>query len=310
MRKSFVTLLSLALFLGVLLTVGCGGGGGGGSSPVAPIADGSLADLNGRVTYNGNAVPKATVYLMKTTADETELSRRASILGASEPDFSVLTADGNGYQTTSDANGYYSFTQVPVGTYTVQALISPSIQVSQPVILGAISSLDLALKPTGSISGKITLNGSPIQGIVYLDGTSYMSMAGLDGSFKILNVPVEATPYTLVPAVLSSYYPASVRTPSSAPNADQLSNSAQPNPSPIQASVRGSYGGGSYTFKNAPVQVTPVAGTNTDLGTLELVAAMGTLTGVAQIQGATEHGEIYVWTDGDSAYTEPDGSYT
>lgn len=304
MRKSFVSLLSLVLFLGVLLTVGCGGGGGGGSSPVAATSDGSLADLRGQVTYNGNAVPKASVYLMKATSDEAEMSRRASVMGAAEPDFSVLTADGNGYQTTSDANGYYTFTQVPVGTYTVQALISPSIQVAQSVVLGSISNLDLALKPTGSISGKITMNGSPIQGIVYLEGTSYMSIAGLDGSFKILNVPVETIPYTLIPVLPGSYYSSvRVQTP-----AGQISASQQPAASVVQGGVRAS--SGIYTFKNSPVQVTPVAGTNTDLGTLELIAAMGTLTGTALIEGSNMHSGIYVSTSGSSAYTDSEGKYT
>ncbi len=306
MRKSFVSLLSLVLFLGVLLTVGCGGGGGGGSSPVATTSDGSLADLKGRVTYNGNAVSKATVYLMKTTSDETELSRRASILNSIEPDISVLTADGTGYQTTSDANGYYSFTQVPVGTYTVQALISPSIQISQPVVLGAISNLDLALKPTGSISGKITMDGDPVQGIVYLDGTSYMSIAGLDGSFKIMNVPVETTPYTLIPVIPGSYY--SVR--ASSANASTAGKApSQPAISAVQGSVRAS-SSGIYTFKNAPVQVTPIAGQDYPLGTLELVAAEATITGIAKIPGATDNTGITVSTDGGSTETDANGNYT
>lgn len=310
MRKSFVSLLSLVLLLGVILSVGCGGGGGG-TSPVAATSDGSLADLTGRVTYNGNAVPKAAVYLMKATGEETELSRRASVMAQAEPDFSILTADGNGYQTTSDANGYYSFTQVPVGTYTVQALISPSIQVSQPVVLGAISNLDLALKPTGSISGTLTLDGSPIQAMVFLQGTSYIGITDLSGSFKILNVPVETTPYTLIPVVPSTSYPASVRASlSGAGSANKAPASQQPLASPVQGSILASPYGSVYTFKDSPIQVTPVAGTNTDLGTLELMIAMGTLTGIAQIEGATMHSGIYVSTSGSSAYTDSEGKYT
>lgn len=318
MRKSFVSLLSLVLFLGVLLTVGCGGGGGGGggSSPVSPIADGSLADLKGRVTYNGNAAPKAIVYLMKTTSDETELSRRASILNSIEPDISVLTADGKGYQTTSDANGYYSFTQVPIGNYTVQALISPSIQVSQPVVLGAISNLDLALKPTGSISGKITLGGNPVQGMVaLLQGSSltplYSTVVGMDGSFKILYVPVETTPYTLIPVIPGSYYEGySVR--ASYANASTAGQApAQPAASAVKGSVRATSPAGGYTFEKAPVQVTPIAGKDYPLGTLELVAAESTITGTAKFQGATTHIGISVWTEGGSTSTiDAAGNYT
>lgn len=301
MRKSFVTLLSLVLFLGVILSVGCGGGGGGGgSSPVAIVSDGSLADLKGQVTYQGNAVPNATVCLIKATGEEPELSRRASILSQSEPDFSILTADGNGYRTTSDAKGYYSFTQVPVGTYTVQALISNSIQVSRSVVLGAISDLDLALKPTGSISGKIVMNGSPVQAMVFLQGTSYIGITDLTGSFKILNVPVEATPYTLIPVVPYSYMPSSIRSPI---QGNVVSGSAPA--SGIKASVP--YG--TYAFKNSPVQVTPVAGTNTDLGDLELITARGTIEGVARLPGATDHSGISVSASGGSTSTDADGKY-
>ncbi len=311
MRKSFVSLLSLVLFLGVLLTVGCGGGGGGGSSPTAPVADGSLADLNGKVTYLGKPVANAAVYLIKVTDQQSELSRRASLLTQPEPDFSVLTADGNGYQTTSDANGNYTFAQVPVGTYTLDASISPTIRVSQSVVVGAISNLDLALKPTGSISGKVTLNGNPIQAMVFLQGTSYIGITDLSGSFTIMNVPVETTPYTLIPVVPSGYYPGSLRVALSVTTTPgQMPASLQPETSVVQGSVKAVPYGSVYAFKNSPVQVTPVAGTNTDLGTLELIAATGTLTGTALIEGSNMHSGIYVTAAGRSAYTDSEGKYT
>ncbi len=312
MRKSFVALLSLALFFGVLLTVGCGGGGGGGgTSPVTPIADGSLADLNGKVTYLGKPVANAAVYLIKVTDQQSELSRRASLLTQPEPDFSVLTADGNGYQTTSDANGNYTFAQVPVGTYTLDASISPTIRVSQSVVVGAISNLDLALKPTGNISGKIILDGSPVQAMVFLQGTSYIGITDLAGSFTIMNVPVETTPYTLIPVMQNNYYPKSVRVaPAVTPIPGQMpAASPQPETLAVHGDVRASYGS-VYTFKNSPVLVTPVAGTNTDLGTLELIAAVGTLTGTALIEGSNMHSGIYVSTSGSSAYTDSEGKYT
>ncbi len=275
MRKNYLALFTVVILLGVVLAVGCGGGGGGGdaASPVAPVVNDGIqrADLSGTVTYLGNVVPNATVYLLKEATDTAVLSKRAAILGQPAPDAAALTADGNGFTTTTNANGQYLFSQVPVGTYTLTAMADPVHQISMSVIVGAITNLDLALKPTGSISGIIKdTYGEPAVGyLVYLSGTSYVGVTSLDGSFTILNVPISSAPYTLLPAYQTS-----------------------------------------YAFKNSPVMVTVVAGANTSVGTIEMIYARGGITGFAYLPGATDHSGISVYCDGRSGTTDANGSFT
>ncbi|HNV71556.1 MAG TPA: hypothetical protein PKO06_17765, partial [Candidatus Ozemobacteraceae bacterium] len=112
----------LGLFLGIAVTVslilGCGGGGGGGGNPVAP-ANQQLADLRGTVTFNGAPVADAAVYLVKP---ENALNAGMNNAGATgniiaSPTVSPLiranTAFGD-YDTTTNQNGEYTFSQVPV----------------------------------------------------------------------------------------------------------------------------------------------------------------------------------------------------
>jgi len=282
MRKMFASLFSVVLLLGVILAVGCGGGGGGGDgSPVAPtLTNGALADLAGTVTYLGKVVPNASVYLLKPADQPASLKTRASVMAQPKPDYSVLTADGNGYQTLSDAEGKYLFSQVPVGTYTLVAMADPTTQISQSVVLGAISSLDLALKPTGNITGKIvygyvdpynaTQIGDPVSGELFgLQGTPYMSWTQSDGSITFNNIPVTTVPYTIVP-VYQNW----------------------------------------IIFKSAPVTITPVAGSNTPFGTQEVVSAKTTIKGIAKLPTGTDFSNIYVTTSrGGSTNTKSDGSY-
>ncbi|NLI76840.1 MAG: hypothetical protein GX442_10410 [Candidatus Riflebacteria bacterium] len=276
MRKNYMALFTVVILLGVVMAVGCGGGGGGGgdaTSPVAPVVNDGIqrADLSGTVTYLGNVVPNATVYLLKEATDTAVLSKRAAILGQPTPDTAALTADGNGFTTTTNANGQYLFSQVPVGNYTLTALADPVHQISMSVIVGAITNLDLALKPTGTVSGIIKdTYGEPAVGyLVYLSGTSYVGVTSMDGSFTIMNVPISSAPYTLLPAYQTS-----------------------------------------YAFKNSPVTVTVVAGANTSVGTIEMIYARGGITGFAYLPGATDHSGISVYCDGRSGTTDVNGSFT
>ena len=251
MRNFSVSFLFVAALLSVVLAIGCGGGGGGGGgeSPVGPApSDGLRADLAGTVTYLGKPVPQATVYLLKETVKPEILSVRAAVLGKPNADTSALTADGNGFQTSTNVQGQYMFSQVPVGTYTLIAMTDPTHQISQSVIVGAISSIDLALKPTGSISGKVLQKGgnnstNPYVGLlVYLQGTSYVGVTGLDGSFAILNVPVSPSAYVVQPAFMNS-----------------------------------------YAFEKGPITVTPAPGVDTSVGTLVLIEAVGGIKGIAKL---------------------------
>ncbi|HEY9069256.1 MAG TPA: hypothetical protein VIV61_03310 [Candidatus Ozemobacteraceae bacterium] len=278
MRNILVPIFALTLMLCVALTVGCGGGGGGGGSPVAPVNDGTLADLRGTVTYLGKVVPNASVYLLKPTANVESLKMRASVMAQPKPDFSVLMADGSGYQTFANEKGEYLFSQVPVGTYTLTAQAGENTQISQSVVLGAISSLDLALMPTGSLSGKIIFGftdtytatqGGPVSGELFgLEGTPYISWTQSDGTITFNNIPVRATPYTIVP-VYQNW----------------------------------------LIFKNPPVTASPVAGTTTPFGTKEVILAQTTIKGVAKLPSGPISGIYITSSRGGSTYTDSAGNF-
>ncbi|HOY67055.1 MAG TPA: hypothetical protein PLP29_09210 [Candidatus Ozemobacteraceae bacterium] len=277
MRNILGTLFLLSLMLVVVLSVGCGGGGGGGASPVAPTTTGSLADLRGTVTYLGKAVPNASVFLLKPTENVESLKMRASVLAQPKPDFSVLMANGSGYQTLANEKGEYLFSQVPVGTYTLTAQAGENTQISQSVILGAISSLDLALAPTGDLTGTIvygftdTYNatvGQPVIGEFFgLAGTPYVSWTQNDGTIIFKNIPVRATPYTIIP-VYQSW----------------------------------------LAFKGT-VTASPVAGTSTPFGTKEVILAEATIKGVAKLPSGPVSGITVSTNRGDTAQTDANGNY-
>ncbi len=177
-----------------LVAAGCGGGGGGGANPVAaPVTTGSVANLTGVVTLENVPLANAKVFLYPSQsaylAGIAQLgSVRANILQQ------TLNDDGS-YSTFTDATGRYSFTGIPVGNYTLIAARDQSHQFAKTnVILGAVTQQDAQLTPTGSVTGRVQMmvdaTTENIPGaIVYLDGTSYVAVSGLDGTYTISNVP-------------------------------------------------------------------------------------------------------------------------
>lgn len=194
MNRNILAYSFFVFFIG-LIAVGCGGGGGGGSAnPVAaPVSTGSVANLSGVVSLENVPLANAKVFLYPSAsaymAGIAQLgSVRTSILEQ------TLNNDGS-YSTYTDALGKYSFTNIPVGNYTLIAARDQNHQFARTnVILGAVTQLDAQLTPTGSVTGRIQILVENITenvsgAIVYLDGTSYVAVSGLDGTFTIANVP-------------------------------------------------------------------------------------------------------------------------
>ena len=102
MRKISLYIILLLSFL-FLISSGCGGGGGGGVTPSAdvPNAPSDTVEVTGRVLeeVNGTLVPLSGAYLILTSS-----SSSASITS------SII------FETYSDSNGYYSFSNVPSGS--------------------------------------------------------------------------------------------------------------------------------------------------------------------------------------------------
>ena len=97
-------------------------------------------------------------------------------------------------------SGEYSFTNVKEGVYTIYASSDDSTEkaVLTNVVVQAnkvVTAADLNLTATGSISGKVTLDGKENGNLgimVFVASTSYMSMTDDSGKFTISDVPAGA----------------------------------------------------------------------------------------------------------------------
>lgn len=101
--------------------------------------------------------------------------------------------------TTTDQDGNYIFEDVPEGVYTIYASSNSSKQkaVATNVVVRAAEKAtaeDLGLIATGSISGKITIDGKPIDVLgleVFIAGTSYIAKVASDGTYVISDIPAK-----------------------------------------------------------------------------------------------------------------------
>ncbi|NLF96365.1 MAG: carboxypeptidase regulatory-like domain-containing protein, partial [Candidatus Riflebacteria bacterium] len=195
LRRS--ALLLTCLFVLSLAIIGCGGGGGGTANPAGPTASSvETASLSGTVLFDSVPLANASVYLYKSekapTIGMTQMPALRSSLIAQQ-----LISDG-AYSTTTNGAGVYSFTDVPVGQYTLIAVKDENHQFAQTgVLLGQVTSLDAQLTPTGKIGGRVTaMIGTSEQGaaavFVYVSGTSYIALTDASGYFVINNVPSNA----------------------------------------------------------------------------------------------------------------------
>lgn len=188
-RKYFAGLFSIALLI-TFVVVGCGGSGGGGNPASPVISDGQLANLSGTVNFDGKPVANAKVHLYPS--DKAHVAGLAQISSNKRMNVLAQTLGQDGsYYTTSNALGQYSFKSIPVGEYTLVAIKDQNHQYAKTgVILGSVTQLDAELTPTGSVTGYVKSSNNSVPGaIVYLDGTSYVAVTGVDGSYIISNVP-------------------------------------------------------------------------------------------------------------------------
>lgn len=99
----------------------------------------------------------------------------------------------------TDSEGKYNFTDVPEGVYTICASSDNStkkaVLTNVTVTAGrTITASDLGLTATGSITGKITIDGSTdgVLGLdVFIAGTSFIAKVGSDGNYEITNIPAK-----------------------------------------------------------------------------------------------------------------------
>ncbi len=185
------------LFVVSVAFLGCGGGGGGSSNPLGvTTATGPTADLSGQVSMNGQILSNVKVYLYKSNnAHISGISNLTSLKNSVLAQ--TLNNDGS-FTTFTDSQGQYKFSNIPVGEYTLVAVQDENHQFAQTgVLLAATTVVNAQLTPTGSISGRVMLNGAsqtPVSGsVVYLEGTSYVALTSATGNFTISHVPASQT---------------------------------------------------------------------------------------------------------------------
>ncbi len=101
--------------------------------------------------------------------------------------------------TMTDSNGEYVFENVLEGVYTIYASSDSSTKkaIATNVVVKArdvVTPEDLGLIGTGSITGKITIDGKTddVLGLdVFIAGTSFIAKVDSDGKYEISNVPAK-----------------------------------------------------------------------------------------------------------------------
>lgn len=206
-KNSYVFLI-LCFIISIFIT-GCGSSGGGSNglgsltvqNPVT-ATNSNLAKLSGIVIYNNKPVANALVQLYPTKYAEQIAIEKLISSKTTGNVLCSLETQNLVFSTKSDSNGYYCFENVPVGEYTLIAMLDAMHQFVMPnVVLPTITTVNAEITPTGKIVGKITLPPTSGTGstptlagaIVYLQGTSYISITDSDGKFEISNVPANAT---------------------------------------------------------------------------------------------------------------------
>ena len=192
----------------VIGLAGCGGGGGndsgGGSSPDGSSPVQTLGyTLTGKVVLpDGSSGPG--ILVLASQVDEGGVSRKQARVLAARPavrtsfNRAVTTAASEAqgsYATVTDTNGVYVLTGLDTGTYYIEATRGGLKAKGR----GTVSPLeatvvDLALTPTGSITGYCLLSDQTTGGhagtFVIIKGTDYIGFTGDDGGFIISQVPV------------------------------------------------------------------------------------------------------------------------
>ena len=167
---------------------------------VEAFASGFVAGETGGVEVNPGEASTVTVYLTPNTGVIAGMvTNSKTYLGISG---ATVRVGGTQRQATTDGNGMYNITDVPVTTNatTVEVFYSGYTSVKEgdvQVKAGETITVDLALTPNvGSIAGVIRKSGTstPISGaMVRVMGTALFSTTSGEGDYNITDVPVMDT---------------------------------------------------------------------------------------------------------------------
>lgn len=170
----------------------------------------TTGSITGKVTFlNSSSHTGIVVSLESRTADITR-----SVSRALAEDAPSITSRALERQTTTTAEGRYSFDNVPEGDYTLYASSKDSseqaVYTSITVESGrTLDAPDLQLTAVGSIRGRILLDGSAngnMGFIVFIADTSYMAITGDEGNFTISRVPSGSAYDLIIMRGTDTYY--------------------------------------------------------------------------------------------------------
>ncbi len=195
--KGKAVLSVLLMLMAAILMIGCGGGGGG-SNPASSnlvgnaTVSGVVYDLNNK-PVNGASVRMvlaSNALLDAMTKDKGLASARAAVA------FRMSASVQTEFNGLTDAAGKYTFTGVPEGDYTLSAVTPNGAQIitNLSVRASSVPAPDMVLKPLGTVSGQVTLNGAGVAGsVVYAKGTSFAAITDASGNYTISGVPASTT---------------------------------------------------------------------------------------------------------------------
>ena len=202
---------------------GCGGGGGGGGPSVPKMA----YTLTGKVVLpDGSSGPN--ILVMASRVDENGVSRKQARVLAAGPDDrrafvnilqTVKSEETSTYATTTDAEGVYMLNGLKEGMYFIEASRGSMKATSRATVSPLEATVvDLALTPTGGITGYCLLQGAAYSGnagtFVVIKGTDYIGFTDDDGSFTLGQIPVGDYQVNFVhPGYESMSYPSTVSVP-------------------------------------------------------------------------------------------------
>jgi sugar lactone lactonase YvrE len=104
----------------------------------------------------------------------------------------VVEGDGtNPLTATTDDKGMFTLTEPNGKALNIEAAQSDTVKAFQPNVPATSKNITLQLAATGSISGKIQLDGGAAAAdvVVSIPGTPYSVKTGADGTYTLANVP-------------------------------------------------------------------------------------------------------------------------
>lgn len=194
LKKSFL----LALSLLVLVLTGCPTPtpGGEGSGTGSTTSDKGV--IEGQVTMqDGTAAANTILHLEMLIEGRTvSINRAIASRGESRVSPAETPPASNEQWWKTDEQGKYRITDISPGLYSIKAVLADTLGAGYSNITieaGSTTVQNITLTATGTISGKVSLDGktTTLPGtVVYTAGLSYKAFAAPDGTFRIDGVPV------------------------------------------------------------------------------------------------------------------------